>query len=209
MKAKALLVDYGGVLTTSVLESFGAFCRDEAIPAETLRDVFLASDRLDDSPFRRVEVGAMTDDEFDRAVALLLTEACGRQIAHEGLKRRLFARTVPDTAMRAAVKAAREAGVRTCLLSNSWGVGGYPLRELDELFDELVISGEVKLRKPDPAIFELAAGRLGVEPRDCVFVDDFRVNCEGASAVGMHAILHRETPETIAHMQDTLGVQIG
>ena len=71
-----------------------------------------------------------------------------------------------------------------------------------------MISGEVGLHKPQPEIYLLACERLGVEPAAAVFVDDLRENCAGAEAVGMTAILHRDTPETIARLEELLGVAL-
>ena len=89
-----------------------------------------------------------------------------------------------------AVRAAKEAGLKTGLISNSWGLGIYDRAPVD-LFDATVISGDVGLRKPQPEIYLLACQRLGVEPAECVFVDDLRENCAGAGAVGMTGVLHR------------------
>lgn len=78
----------------------------------------------------------------------------------------------------------------------------------DELFDDVVISGEVGLRKPQPEIYLLAAERLKAEPAHCVFVDDFQVNADGAIAVGMHGIQHRTADETIPQLEEFLGVRL-
>jgi len=75
----------------------------------------------------------------------------------------------------------------------------------DELFDQVVISGEVGLRKPQPEIYLLAAERLRVEPSECVFVDDFKINADGAAAVGMLGIQHRNAGETIPRLEAFLG----
>jgi epoxide hydrolase-like predicted phosphatase len=104
------------------------------------------------------------------------------------------------------VTAARRAGVRTGLLSNSWGREGYPRERFGELFDTVVISGEVGLRKPDPAIFALAAERLNLPPAACVFVDDLDVNVHAAEAAGMAGIHHRRTEETVRRLADMLGL---
>jgi epoxide hydrolase-like predicted phosphatase len=80
--------------------------------------------------------------------------------------------------------------------------------EIRSLFDEVVISAEVGLHKPQPEIYLLAAERLGVAPADCVFVDDLRENCAGAEAVGMTAVLHRDSAETISRVEKLLGVQL-
>jgi putative hydrolase of the HAD superfamily len=99
-----------------------------------------------------------------------------------------------------AVRAHKAAGHPTGLISNSWGRGIYDDDMIAELFDAVVISGEVGLHKPDPAIYLLACERLGVEPADAVFVDDLRENCDGAEAVGMAAVLHRDTADTLREL---------
>jgi putative hydrolase of the HAD superfamily len=78
----------------------------------------------------------------------------------------------------------------------------------DGLFDEIVISGEVGLHKPEPAIFELACERVGFEPGECVFVDDLRENCAGAEAVGITAILHRGADKTIPELERLFGLEL-
>ena len=95
--------------------------------------------------------------------------------------------------------------MRTGLISNSWGTGIYEPRMLSELFDAVVISGDVGLHKPQPEIYALGAERLGVAPEACVFVDDLRENVAGAKAVGMTAILHRDTEATVAELRRLFG----
>ena len=107
-----------------------------------------------------------------------------------------------------AVRAARQAGIRTGLISNSVGADIYDRATLDDLFDAIVISGEVGLHKPQPEIFLLGAERTGVAPADCVFVDDLRENCAGAEAVGMTAILHRGPERTLPELERLLGIAL-
>ena len=95
------------------------------------------------------------------------------------------------------------------MLSNSWGGRDYPLDELRQIFDTLVISGEVAMRKPQPEIYLLAAERTGAKPEECVFVDDFSVNVEGAEAVGMTGIVHKDARTTIATLEEVLGLELG
>ena len=111
--------------------------------------------------------------------------------------------------MLAAVRQARRAGVRTGLISNSWGTRRYDRALLSELFDGVVISGEVGMRKPQPEIYLLAAARTGAKPENCVFVDDFSVNVEGAEAVGMTGIVHKDARTTIATLEEVLGLELG
>jgi epoxide hydrolase-like predicted phosphatase len=108
-----------------------------------------------------------------------------------------------------AVRAARSAGVKTGLISNSWGSGlEYDPSLMEELFDAVVISGDVGMHKPQPEIFELGASRIGVPAGECVFVDDLRENCEGAEAVGMTAILHRGAEGTLPRLEELLGLTL-
>jgi putative hydrolase of the HAD superfamily len=106
--------------------------------------------------------------------------------------------------MIAAVRAAKAAGTPTALISNSWGRTIYDHALIEDLFDVIVISGDVGLHKPEPEIYLLTCERLGVKPGDAVFVDDLRENCAGAEAVGMSAVLHRDTAETISRLKQLL-----
>jgi epoxide hydrolase-like predicted phosphatase len=111
--------------------------------------------------------------------------------------------------MLGAVRSARAAGVKTGLISNSWGEGlAYDQDLLDELFDAVVISGDVGMHKPEPEIFHLGAEKIGVEPDDCVFVDDLKENIAGAEAVGMTGVLHRGSDQTVPELERLLGVAL-
>jgi epoxide hydrolase-like predicted phosphatase len=197
---KALLVDFGGVLTTDIWSSFAAFCEQRSLDADAAKQLFRDNpDAL--ATLRGLETGEIEAADFEhRFAALLGTEP-------EGLVEGLFAGLQPDQAMFDAVGRAREAGVPTGLISNSWVMDHYT-DEIRGLFDAVVISAEVGLHKPQPEIYLLAAERLGVAPSDCVFVDDLRENCAGAEAVGMTAVLHREAERTIARVEELLGVQL-
>jgi epoxide hydrolase-like predicted phosphatase len=199
----ALIVDFGGVLTTNVFESFRAFCEAEGLDPDAVRKVFRErGEGLD--LLRQLERGELTVDEFsERFGPLLGVERT------DGLVERLFAGIVADEAMVDAVRRVKASGRPTGLISNSWGGTSYDrVADANELFDVTVISGEVGLNKPGPEIFHLAADRLGVAPEECVFVDDLRENCEGAEAVGMTAILHRGAEGTLPELERLLGVDL-
>jgi putative hydrolase of the HAD superfamily len=200
--SRGLLVDFGGVLTTNVFESFRAFCRQEGLDPEAFLDLF-RKDEEARVELRQVETGKIDEDEFARRIG----ERMGVRET-EGLVDRLFAGIRPDGAMVAAVKRAKAAGVPTGLLSNSMGAGRYDRESFPELFDAVVISGEVGLHKPQPEIFRLGAERLGLPPEECVFVDDLRENCEGAEAIGMTALLHRGAESTLPELERLLGVEL-
>ena len=199
---KGLIVDFGGVLTSNVFDSFKAFCRAEGLPEDSVKNMFRErGEGL--ALLRRLEKGELTADEFSQRFAPLLS------VDPDNLVERLFGGIGPDEAMLGAVRRARAAGCRTGLISNSWGDGlAYDPSLLESLFDTVVISGDVGMHKPEPEIYLLACERLDVEPGDCVFVDDLRENCAGAEAVGMKAILHRGADGTLPQLEELLGVPL-
>jgi putative hydrolase of the HAD superfamily len=199
---RGLLVDYGGVLTTNVFDSFREFCVAEGLEGDAIMRV-LREDPRAIRLVRALETGELTEDDFgDRFGDLLGIDD------RAGLVDRMFAGMRPDDEMLAALRRARAAGVRTGLISNSMGVGRYDRSAFPELFDGVVISGEVGMHKPQAEIFLLGAERAGVDPGDCVFVDDLRQNCEGAEAVGMTAVLHRGAEHTVPELERLLGVDL-
>jgi putative hydrolase of the HAD superfamily len=198
---RGLLVDFGGVLTTNVFQSFREFSEREGLDPDHVKEKF-RSDPEALGLLRRLEKGEVDVDEFEPAFA----EAIGVPDSG-GLVERLFRGIGPDERMLDAVRVARRSGVRTGLISNSWGSGlEYDDALMEELFDAVVISGDVGLHKPQPEIFELGASRIEVPAAECVFVDDLRENCEGAEAVGMTAVLHRGADTTLPRLEELLGV---
>jgi putative hydrolase of the HAD superfamily len=197
-----LLVDFGGVLTSNVFDSFRAFCVDQGLDPDSIRRLF----REDPEALRLVrglETGAVSEEQFGERFGALL--GIGNTA---GLVDRMFSGLEPDEAMLGALRAARAAGIRTGLISNSMGAGRYDRDAFPELFDGVVISGDVGLHKPQPEIFRLGCERVGLEPEECVFVDDLRENCEGAEAVGMTAVLHRGADTTLPELERLLGVEL-
>jgi epoxide hydrolase-like predicted phosphatase len=200
--AGALIVDFGGVLTTNVFESFRAFSEAEGLDPEAVRKLFRErGDGL--ALLRQLERGELEIPEFEQRFGPLLGVR-----ENEGMVQRLFAGVRADDRMVDAVRRVKQSGRPTGLISNSWGGASYDRVEVDDLFDAVVISGEVGLHKPEPEIFRLGAERLGVAPEECVFVDDLRENCEGAEAVGMTAILHRGPDGTIPELERLLGLEL-
>ena len=207
----ALLIDYGGVLTTSVTRSFRAFCTELGLPSELAKEAFVEaySGPAGNGPVHRMETGEITVEEFAAGMAQLLSERSGIAVPADGLIARLFALMQLDEEMLTAVAAAKRAGIRTALLSNSWGSEGYPRDRFPELFDVVVISGEVGIRKPDPAIFDLTVERLGVQAQQCVFVDDLDKNIAVAEAAGMAGVLHRDAATSIPRIAALLDLDVG
>jgi epoxide hydrolase-like predicted phosphatase len=196
-----LLVDWGGVMTTDLFASFRAFCEKEGLSPEAMRDAFRANRDARDLLIA-LEEGRMEEAEFEPQLAGLL------KVEPLNLIDRLFAGSSLDPLMVAAVRAAHDSGIRTGLVSNSWGVRRYPRPLMAELFDGIVISGEVGMRKPAPRMYELGAERIGVEPAACVYVDDLPFNLEPARELGMATIHHVRTTETIVELERLLGVDL-
>jgi putative hydrolase of the HAD superfamily len=203
VRREGLLVDFGGVLTTSVFASFAAFCEAEGLSTDAVRDAFM-KDPLARELLFDLELGRLEDEEFERKLAAVLEIPRA-----EGLIDRLFAHMHPDEAMLAAVGAARAAGARTGMISNSWGHRPYDRDALERLFDAWVISGEEGVRKPDPAIYALGARRIGLEPHACVFVDDLPGNLKPARELGMATVHHVDAGSTITQLEGLLGVPLG
>ena len=203
---QALIVDYGGVLTSSLQDCMGAFCEADGVDPEELERVIKSFlDDGADNPVHALETGSIPVAEFEVLFAERLRTRDGAALSAPGLLGRLFGGFGRDEVMHDALLRARAHGLRTALLSNSWGTEGYPRERWDEMFDAVVISGEVGLRKPQPEIYRYTADQLGVVPQACVFVDDLAHNVRGATAVGMAGIHHSDAPTTIRELEALFG----
>ncbi len=196
-----LLIDWGGVLTTNLFASFHAYCLSAQIDPKTLLGRFRSDPEARDL-LVALEKGQLSEGDFERQFAALL----GVQPA--GLIDGLFAGVVPDTAMVDAVRTARAAGIRTALVSNSWGVHRYPQDMFSELFDGLVISGEEGIRKPSSRMYELGAERAGAPAELCVYVDDLTFNLPPAEKLGMATVHHTSAETTIPQLEKLLGIPL-
>ncbi len=202
---RALLVDYGGVMTSSMGRVFAKFCLEAGVDPSVFKG--LIEDAYGggnpDGAMARLERGEIDLEEFERWMAATLSAGLDEPLDWQGLKNRMNAGMDPDEAMVEAIRQARAAGIRTALVSNSWGGGAYQREHFPELYDQVVISGEVGARKPEPEpeIYLLTAERLGVPAGQCVFVDDLLQNVEGAQAVGMEGIVHRSAEFTVPRLE--------
>jgi putative hydrolase of the HAD superfamily len=196
-----LLIDWGGVLTSNLFDSFRDYCARVDIDPQSLRGRFSS-----DPSFRELlialEKGELQETDFEQALAPLLG------VESDGLIDGLFAGVQPDTAMVEAVRRARDGGIRTALVSNSWGVHRYPHDLFDELFDGVVISAVEGTRKPSRRMYELGAERAGVEPEQAVYVDDLPFNLKPAEELGMATIHHTSAEQTIPELERLLGLEL-
>jgi putative hydrolase of the HAD superfamily len=197
----ALLIDWGGVLTTNLFVSFQAHCLRAEIDPQKLIGRF-RSDPEARELLVALERGELHEKDFEVQLAALL------EVEPDGLIDGLFAGVEPDTAMVDAVRRARAGGRRTALVSNSWGVHRYPHDMFEELFDGVVISGEEGIRKPSRRMYELGAERAGVTPADCVYVDDLAFNLTPAEELGMAVVHHTDAAITVPRLEALLGLPL-
>jgi epoxide hydrolase-like predicted phosphatase len=196
-----LLTDWGGVLTTDLFASFRAFCELEGLEPDAVGQIFRRDAACRDLLIA-FETGVVPEEDFELQFAPYLG------VDAAGLIDRLFAGSAPDHEMLEAVRRARAGGIRTGLVSNSWGTRRYPRELLAELFDGVVISGEIGIRKPSPEIYALGAQSIGLAPEACVFVDDLPFNLAPAAELGMATVHHRTSEQSLAELEPLLGVAL-
>jgi epoxide hydrolase-like predicted phosphatase len=204
---KAVISDFGGVLTTPLIESFLAYQRETGI---ALEDLGAAMGRLmeqDDGrhPLFELEKGHMTEDEFTRRLGVEL----GRELSN--MRDTYFDHLHPNEPMIAYLRGLRADGLRMALLTNNvreWEpLWRAKLPDVEELFEVIVDSAFVGMRKPEAEIYELTLSRLGDGLRfeDCLFLDDIEVNCEAARELGMTAVRFVDNDQAIAELEAALG----
>ncbi|KWX02312.1 HAD family phosphatase [Carbonactinospora thermoautotrophica] len=210
---RALIVDWGGVLTTGLEEAMVAWCEADGIDyheylkamREWLGPEGEAEARF--NPIHALERGEIEVPHFEEQLAARLRTKDGQPVPAKGLIKRMFRCFDHVPAMINVVRHVHQSGIKTALLSNSWG-NEYPREGWEEMFDAVVISGEVGMRKPEPDIYRYAADQIGCRPEECVFVDDLRHNVRGAVEVGMVGIHHRSYEETVEELEALFGLDL-
>lgn len=213
VKPRALIVDWGGVLTSPLASALDDWFAAEGITAgdfaaamRDFRDEGLNALNAFD-PVRALERGEIAVHSFEQALAAGIARHCGAPVSAQGLINRMFAGFAAAPAMVNVVRRAKAVGLRTALLSNSWG-NEYLRDDWDVLFDAVVISGEVGMRKPDADIYLYTLEQLGCRPAEAVFVDDLEANIRGAAAVGIVGVHHRSYEETLAELEALFGLDL-
>jgi len=209
----ALVVDWGGVLTEPLDSAIRAWADLDGVDFEHYLEVMRSwlgphqGELARDNPVAALERGEIEVPHFEEQLARRLAEASGHQVPATGLLQRMFDQFEHAPAMAALVLRAKRAGLRTGLLSNSWG-NEYPREGWDEMFDVIVISGEVGMRKPEPDIFAHVLARLGVPAEQTVFVDDLAHNVAAAAALGIIGVHHTAYDTTAAELEELFGVHL-
>ncbi len=208
---RAVITDWGGVLTPPIAQLVRAWADADQISW----DAYIAAvgpwltaayaENGAPNPVHALERGECTPAEFERLLAQRLVRIDGGPVPADGLLARMLAVSQPIKAMYDLIRGLRAKGLLTALLSNSWGDAGYPRADFPSLFDAVVISHEVGMRKPEARIFAHTAQLLGVAPAECVFIDDIAANITAAEAAGMTGIHHADPATTAARLGELLG----
>jgi putative hydrolase of the HAD superfamily len=203
---RAVLTDFGGVLTSNVFEAFGTYSASVSGDPELFAELF-RSDLTARELLVEHECGRIGQAEFERGITALLAPR-GIGLPAPGFVDAFQALLKPDEEMLAALGRLRAGGVPVAIVSNSLGDDCYRGFDLTALADAVVISAEVGVRKPSRAIYELACTRLGVPPEHCVMIDDLEHNLRGAERVGIRGLHHVETARTVAQLEEWFSIPV-
>jgi putative hydrolase of the HAD superfamily len=202
---RALVTDFGGVLTTPLLQAFARANAEIGVSADALREAMrLSTERAAEPPIFSLERGEISEADFLADLSRSLGEALGHPIDLDGYGARLMGSLERNEPLLAYYRGLRERGVRLAICTNNvreWQpLWRARLGDDDALFELIVDSGFEGVRKPEPAIYALVLERLGLPGDACVFVDDLEINLPPARDAGMHAIHFRDTPQAIAEL---------
>jgi putative hydrolase of the HAD superfamily len=209
MPIKAVISDFGGVLTTPLMNSFLAFQDETGISPEAMgRAMQTVAKREGAHPLFELEMGNMTEDRF----LVLLRETLAPELGHEPEIHRFreiyFNALDPNGPMIDLMRSLKGRDYRMALLTNNvreWEPLWRSMLPVDEIFETIVDSGFVGMRKPDPLIYELTLERLGVEADECLFIDDVEVNCEAGRKLGMTVVRFHDNDQAIPEIEAALG----
>jgi len=195
---QGLIVDWGGVLTMPIRTAIGNWLKATGVDQNHYGSVvrsWVEPLAGESSPVHRLERGELALEEFEHLLSEALASE-GSPVEAQGLVGKMFADlALYEDSMTSLMTRAHAAGIRTGLLSNSWG-NEYDRTDWPEMFDAVVISGEVGMRKPEPEIFELALVRMGLPAGECVFIDDMAHNIVAARQAGLAGIVHQGFDQT-------------
>ncbi len=208
-RVEAIVSDFGGVLTTPLMDAFVGLQEHHGIPPEAFGGALVRAAAADGgaNPLFELETGRLTEGQFVERLSAALREELGRAVDLERFGETFFRHLQPNDELFAFMRDLHARGYRMAILTNNvreWEPLWRPMLPIDEIFDVVVDSGFVGVRKPDPRIYELTLERIGVAAEAAVFVDDMEVNCDAARALGMHAVHFRSNAQAIAEVERLL-----
>ena len=201
---KAIVTDFGGVLTLPLNEAFARAHAELGIPIDALGQAMRhAAERDGEPPIYRLERGQMTDAEFMATLGESLEAVLGHAVDLDGYGDRLMSELTPNQPLLDYYRRLRdERGLRLAICTNNvreWQPKWLPTIPGD-LFELIVDSGFEGTRKPEPEIYAIVLQRLVLPGDACVFVDDLEVNVTGAREAGMHGVHFRDTAQAVAEI---------
>jgi putative hydrolase of the HAD superfamily len=205
---EAVISDFGGVLTTPLLESFMAFQDQTGITTETLgKGMRAAAEANGDNPLFEMERGEITEVAFLEMLTDHLEPLLGHRPEMHRFKEIYFEALEPNPTMIELMRELKDEGYRMAMLTNNvreWEPLWRPMLPVDEIFETVVDSGFVGCRKPESKIYELTLERVALPAEACLFVDDVLVNCEGARKAGLHAVHFQDNGQAIPEIRAAL-----
>lgn len=205
---KAIISDFGGVLTTPLLGSFMAFQDETGISTENLGKAMAAvTEERGENPLFELERGDITEETFLDRLADGLEPLLGHRPHLHRFKEIYFEALNPNLPMIDLMSELKAGGYRMAMLTNNvreWEPLWRPMLPVDEIFELVVDSGFVGCRKPEPRIYELTLERVGLPGEACLFVDDLEHNCDGAREAGMSAVHFRDNDQAIPEIRAAL-----
>jgi putative hydrolase of the HAD superfamily len=202
---RAVVCDFGGVLTTPLEGSFQAFADASEIPLEAIAAALVAIHERDGlHPLYELECGRVSEPDFMADVAATLAASLGRDVAMHDFTARYFEGLSRNEPMIELMAALRDEGYRMALLTNNvreWEPHWRAMAPIDDIFELVVDSAFVGMRKPDREIYDLTVQRLGVGAHECLFVDDLQRNCDAAREAGMTAVVYRSPAQASAEIR--------
>jgi len=205
---EVVVSDFGGVLTTPLVESFMAFQDSTGISTEALgKAMQAAAEANGENPLFEMERGEITEVAFLEKLTDSLEPLLGHRPEMHRFKEIYFEALEPNPEMIELMRELKEAGYRMAMLTNNvreWEPLWRTMLPVDEIFETVVDSGFVGCRKPESRIYALTLERIGMPAGSCLFVDDVEVNCEGARRAGMRAVHFRDNEQAIAEIRAML-----
>ena len=207
-RVEAIISDFGGVLTSPLLDSFAAFQDSSGISLEQLGGAMAGiAARIGANPLFELETGRMTEAAFLKSLAEQLSGSLGRPVELHGFGERYFEHLHPNERLIGFMRELRGRGYRMAICTNNvreWERLWRAKLPVDEIFEVVVDSAFVGPRKPEPRIYEITLERLGVGPEAALLVDDIELNCAAARELGMTAVWFKETDQAIAEIEAAL-----
>jgi len=207
-RVEAVISDFGGVLTTPLVQSFMAFQDETGISTEKLGQAMQdLTEAKGENPLFEMERGEITEVSFLEILSGALEPHLGHKPAMHRFKEIYFEALHPNGPMIDLMRELKDEGYRMAMLTNNvreWEPLWRPMLPVDEIFETVVDSGFVGCRKPESKIYEITLERVGIEPGACLFLDDIEVNCEGARKAGMQAVHFRDNEQAMAEIREAL-----